>query len=71
MSLDNSLTVGCGDVVVVVAAKNAVAADDFAAIVGVATVLVIWVQRRWMRPCTSLQSHFVLVVVTLRGNEPS
>ena len=79
---DNSLMVLCGGEVVVTAAHNAAAAaDDVAATVGVAAVddvvivvgarAVVWVQRCWMRPCTSPQSHFVSVVVTLRGNELS
>ena len=82
-SPDNSLMVVCGDEVVVVAARNAVAADDVAAAVDVAavdgvvvliraaTVVVVWVQWCWMRACTSMQSHLVLVVVTLRGKKPS
>ena len=73
----------CGDGVVVLDARNVVATDDVAnvvdvvavdgvmAAVGVAVVVVVWVQWYWMRACTSLQSHFVSVVVTLRGNEPS
>ena len=77
MSLDNSLLVACGDVVVVAATRNTTAANDVAAVDGVgvgvgdAATLVVWVQRCWMRQCTSPQSHFVSVVVTLRGNEPS
>ena len=55
-----------------VAATDGVAAVDGVAVaVGATTVLVVWVQRCWMRPCTSPQSHFVLVVVTLRGKELS
>ena len=82
-SPDKSLLVVCGGAVVVVAACNAAAVNDVVAVVGVAVAdgvavavgaaaaLVFWVQQCWMRPCTSLQSHFVSVVVTLRGNEPS
>ena len=66
MSPDNSLLVACGDVVVAAAVHNAAVAGDVAATVGVAVVdyvvvvvgsaaaLVVWVQRCWMRPCTSL-----------------
>ena len=83
MSPDNSLLVACGDVVVVVAARNTATADDVGTAVGVVAVdgvgvgvgavaaLVVWVQQCWMIPCTSPQSHFVSVVVTLRGKEPS
>ena len=85
MSPDNSLLVACGGEVVVAAATacSAIAMDDVAVAVGVVAadgvvvgvgataVLVVWVQRCWMRPCTSPQSYFVLVVVKLRGNEPS
>ena len=83
MSLHNSLLVACGDVVVVAVACNATVAgdvsadvgfaatDDVVVLVGAVTAVVVWVQRCWMRPCTSLQSHFVSVVVTLRGNELS
>ena len=75
--LDNSLLVVSWGAVVVAAMRNATAAYDVAAIVGVAVAvgavaaLVVWVQRCWMRPCTSPQSRFVSVVVTLRGNELS
>ena len=56
MSPDNSLLVACGDVVVVVAMRNAatvgdvvatvggVAADDVVVVVGVAVAVVVWVQ---------------------------
>ena len=83
MSPANSLLVACGDVVVVAAACNAADPGDVAPVVGVAAVddvvvgvgvaaaVVVWVQRCWMRPCTSPQSHFVSVAVTLRGKEPS
>ena len=83
MSLDNSLMVVCGDEVVVVAMHNVADADDVAATVDVAAVdgvvvgvgataaLVVWVQRCWMRSCTSPSSHFVSVALTLRGKEPS
>ena len=77
MSPDNSLLVACGDAVVVVVACNATAANDVAddvdvaavdgvvVVVGAVTAVVVWVQRCWMRACTSPQSHFVSVVVTL------
>ena len=79
MSPDNSPLVACGDAVVVAAARNAVVAtvvgvataDGVGVGVGAAAVLVAWVQWCWMRPCTSPQSHFVSVAVTLRGKEPS
>ena len=83
MSPDNSLTVACGDVVVVVAARNVAIVSDVAAVVGVVVVddvvvvvgavaaVVVWVQRCLMRPCTSPQFHFVLVVVTPTRKEPS
>ena len=51
----------------VVAAIDVAAADDVVAAVGAATAVVVWVQRCWMRACTSLQSHLVSMVVTLRG----
>ena len=56
MSPDNSLTVACGDAVVVVATHNVavaddvvaavgvVAADDVVVLVGVTAVVVVWVQ---------------------------
>ena len=65
MSPDNSMTVACGDVVVVVATHNVASMDDVAAVVGVSVVdnvvvvvgaaaaVFVWVQRCWMRPCTS------------------
>ena len=74
---DNSMLVVCGDEVVVVAVHNAVvmdgvvAADGVVVVVGAATAVVVWVQRCWMRACTSPQSCLVLVVVILRGKEPS
>ena len=83
ISPNNSLLVACGDVVMVVVARNATATSDVAAAVGVAAtddvvvvvgaaaVVVVWVQQFWMRPCTSSQSHFVSMAVTQRGNEPS
>ena len=83
MSPDNSLLVACGDAVVVAAVRNAAAANVVAAAVGFATAsdvvvvvgdvatVVVWVQLCWMRPCTSPQFHFVSVVVTLMGKEPS
>ena len=69
----------CGDEVLVVATRNVGATDDVVTIVdvvatdGVVVVaaVVVWVQRCWMRACTSPQSHFVSVMVKLRGNEPS
>ena len=57
MSPDNSLLVACGDAVVVATVRNAMAADDVATsidvmaadgvvvAVGVATVVVVWVQQ--------------------------
>ena len=66
MSLDKSLMVACGDVVMVVVAFNATATGDVAPIVGVAAMdnvvvvvgavaaVVVWVQWCWRRPCTSL-----------------
>ena len=83
MSLDKSLMVACGDVVVVVATHNAAFASDVVATVGVATAdnvvvvvgvaaaIVVQVQRCWMRACTSPHSRLVSVVVTLRGKELS
>ena len=83
MSLNYSLMVVCGGEVVVAATCNAAAVDDVVTVVGVAAMddvvvvvgaiaaVVVYVQRCWMRPCTSPQSHFVLVVVTLRGKELS
>ena len=77
MSPNNSLTVACGDAVVVVATRNATtasdvaAADDVVVLVGDTIAIVVWVQKCLMRPCTSPQFHFVSVVVTLMGKEPS
>ena len=79
MSPNNSLTVTCGDAVVVAATRNAAAAgtvgvaasDNIVVVVGAAAVVVVWVQRCLMRPCTSPQFAFVLVVVTPKGKEPS
>ena len=82
-SPDKSLMVVCGGEVVVAATHNVATADDVAAdvdvsvaydvvvTVGAAAAVVVWVQRCWMRACTSSQSHLVSVVVTLRGNKPS
>ena len=79
----NSLLVACGDVVVIATTHNAAtvggvatagggaAADDVVVVVGAAAAVVVWVQWFWMRPCISPQSHFVSVVVTRRGKEPS
>ena len=83
MNLDNSRLVACGDAVVVATACNAAAAgdvattvgvedaDDVVVVVGATAVVVVWVQWCWMRPCTSPHSHFLSVVVTLKGNELS
>ena len=84
-SPDKSLMVVCRGEVVVAAVCNAAAVDDVVATIGVATVddvvvvfgdaiavaVVFWVQRCWMRPCTSPQYHFVSMVVTLRGKNLS
>ena len=83
MSPDNSLMVACGGEVVVAAACSATATDDVVAAIGVAApddvvvlvgaigTVVVWVQWCLMRPCTISQFHFVSVVVTLMGKEPS
>ena len=81
MSLDNSLTVACGDAVVVAAMCNAAATSDVVVSIGVATTnnvvvvvrdkVVVWVQQCLMRPCKSLRFAFVSVVVTPTGKEPS
>ena len=78
MCPDKSLLVACGDAVVVAIAASDVATDvgvaatdDVVVVVGVVAAVAIWVQWFWMRPCTSPQFHFVLVVVTLTGNELS
>ena len=83
MSPNNSLLVACGDAVVVVVVCNAatmsdvattvgvVATEDVVVVVGAMVAVAVWVERCWMRPCTNLQFHFVSVVVTLRGKEPS
>ena len=83
MSPHNSQLVACGGVVVVAATCNAatasdvavsigvVAMDDVVVVVGVAAAVFVLVQRCLMRPCTSLQFSFVLVVVTPMGKEPS
>ena len=55
----------------VAATVGVVAANDVVVVVGAVAVIVVWVQRYLMRPCTSPQFHFVLVVVTLTGKEPS
>ena len=55
----NSLLVVCGGAVVVAAMRNAMDADDVAVangvvvVVGAAVAVVVWVQRCWMRACTS------------------
>ena len=75
MSPDKSLLVTCGDAVVVAVVHNDAVAGDVAAaddvVVVVGAMVVVWVQQCLMRPCTSPQFHFVLVVVTLMGKEPS
>ena len=75
--------VGCGDAVVAIVARNAAvmgavaaaigvaAVDDVVVVVGVVAAVVVWVQRCWMRPCTTPQYHFVSMAVTRRGKEPS
>ena len=82
MILGNSLLVACRDVVVVAATRNTaaagdvaaaigvVAADDVVVVVGATAAVVVWVQRCWMRPCTSPQFAFVSGVVTPTGKEP-
>ena len=47
MSPNNSLTIACGDAVVVAAARNVAAVDDVVATIGVVAMaaLVVWVQR--------------------------
>ena len=83
MSPHNSQLVACGGVVVVTAMRNAAivgdvvvavgvaVADDVVVVVGDIAVVVVWVQRCLMRPCTSPQFAFVSVVVTPTGKEPS
>ena len=77
MSPHNSQLVACGGEVGVAAAGDVVAAvgvaaaDDVVVVVGAVAVVVVWVQRCLMRPCTSPQFAFVLVVVTPKGKEPS
>ena len=64
MSPHNSQLVACGGEVVVAVAHNVAATGDVMADVGVVTVddvvavVVVWVQRCLMRPCTSLQFDF-------------
>ena len=53
------------------AAIGVAAMDDVVVVVGAIAAIAIWVQWCLMRPCTSPQSHFVSVVVTMRGKEPS
>ena len=79
----NSQLVACGGEVVVAAMHNAAAvgdviatvgiaaADDVMIVVGAAAMVVVWVQWFLMKPCTSSQFHFVSVVVTLTGKDPS
>ena len=55
----------------VAAAIGVAAADDVVVVVGATVEVVLWVQWCWMRPCISSQFHFVLVVVTLMGKDPS
>ena len=77
MNPNNSLMVACGDAVVVADTCSAAAVSDVAVVgdvvvvVGAATAVSVWVQRCLMRPCRSLQFHFVSVVVTLTGKELS
>ena len=77
MSPHNSQLVACGGEVVVVATCNAIVVGDVVAtnavvvVVGAAAMVVVWVQRCLMRPCTSPQFSFVSVVVTPMGKEPS
>ena len=54
----------------VAAAVDVTATDGVVVAVGATAMVVVWVLWCWMRPCTSLQSHFVSVAMTLRGNEP-
>ena len=76
-SPDKSLIVVCGDEVVVVAMRNVAATIDVVAVDGVVVAVgdvaavVVWVQRCLMRPCTSPQFAFMLVVVTPTGKELS
>ena len=53
-----------GDVAAAVGIK---ATDDDVVVVGVAAAVAVWVQRCLMRPCTSPQFYFVSVVVTPMG----
>ena len=77
MSPHNSQLVACGGEVVVAAAHNAsatgdvAATDDVVVVVGAVATVVVWVQRCLMRPCTSMQFLFVLVVVIPTKKEPS
>ena len=83
MSPHNSQLVACGGEVVVATVHNVASMGDVVAIVGIATmnyvvvvvgattVVVVWVQRCLMRPCTSPQFSFVSVVVTPTGKEAS
>ena len=80
-SLYKSLMVVCGGEVVVVAVHNDVVVNDVVATVDVAAmdgvvvtvgdmvVTIVWVQRCWMRACTSPQSCLVSMVVALRGKK--
>ena len=58
-SPDKSLMVVCGDEVVVavvndfVAFVDVAATDDVVVVVGAMAMVVVWVQRCWMRACTS------------------
>ena len=77
------MSFACGDAVVVATMRNAATVSDVAAVVGVVATddvvvmvgatdaVVFWVQRCLMRPCTSPQFSFVLVVVTPMRKEPS
>ena len=55
----------------VVAAVGIGVANDVVVVFGAMAVVLVWVQWCLMRPCTSLQFAFVLVVVTPTGKEPS
>ena len=77
ISSHNSQLVACGGEVVVATAGDVVAAigvaavDDVVVVVGAAAVVFVWMQRFLMRPCTSPQFAFVLVVVTPMRKDPS
>ena len=54
-----------------VVTDDATAADGVVVAVGATTAVVFWVLRCWMRACTSMQSHLVSMVETLRGKKLS